>query len=537
MTQEEGREASWSRSSRTRRRRRRRASTGSPTSPTVTTRRRRTPAGTPTSPKVTTQSRETQSGSPPPSTTSKGRKRARASGGCDMEEIAEQEASSAVASPPAEHASSGESSAVSSPLRWPSLPRAVIGEDASGKEVLEPVFKMNPRLVAAYHNLTWKCREKRNQQMKLVTLCELTSESCLMTEKLLQTRESATKTVLQSAKVVIGLSSYVDGALLSQTSGFLINWDEENKIGTILTSALLICSKSPSVDEWSGTGEYIPEAEVHVHLLDKDDSVVVAELLHYDKNYNLAIFKAVMNLCAEVPSFGDVKFGQEVFVLGRDKNLDLNIDHGLVQYMGPSRYERHHYMFINCVLNKIESGIGGLVIDFNGQIMGMVVNIPGMKFIPSSIILNCLHMWRKFGFVPRLHIGMKLSSIKFLDPVHVEKISRKCNVDSGLIVKEVSHESNAENLGVRVGDIIESMNGKCITTTVELENELMRICENHLDQGGVIGSSMEIQVGIFNTRKCSSCSRSLRLNVSNDAEVFVKCVYVVSEKDYAPTVA
>ena len=39
--------------------------------------------------------------------------------------------------------------------------------------------------------------------------------------------------------------------------------------------------------------------------------------------------------------------------------------------------------------------------------------------------------------IPRLHIGMKLSPIKFLDPIHVERIFRKCNVDSGLIVKEV----------------------------------------------------------------------------------------------------
>lgn len=41
------------------------------------------------------------------------------------------------------------------------------------------------------------------------------------------------------------------------------------------------------------------------------------------------------------------------------------------------------------------------------------------------------------SYIPRLHIGMKLSAMKFLDPIHVEKISRKCNIDSGLIVKEV----------------------------------------------------------------------------------------------------
>jgi S1-C subfamily serine protease len=87
-----------------------------------------------------------------------------------------------------------------------------------------------------------------------------------------------------------------------------------------------------------------------------------------------------------------------------------------------------------------------------------MTNVLGMGFIPSSVILHCLDMWKKFGYIPRLHIGMKLSAMKFLDPIHVEKISRKCNIDSGLIVKEVSYGSNAENRGVRAGDIIQSMN-------------------------------------------------------------------------------
>ena len=52
------------------------------------------------------------------------------------------------------------------------------------------------------------------------------------------------------------------------------------------------------------------------------------------------------------------------------------------------------------------------------------------------------HLWNLINdnfarCIPRLHIGMKLSPIKFLDPIHVERIFRKCNIDSGLIVKEV----------------------------------------------------------------------------------------------------
>ncbi|KAM3208126.1 hypothetical protein ACQJBY_063058 [Aegilops geniculata] len=118
---------------------------------------------------------------------------------------------------------------------------------------------------------------------------------------------------------------------------------------------------------------------------------------------------------------------------------------------------------------------------------------------------------------------MKLSPIKFLDPISVERIFRKCNIDSGLIVKEVSHGSIAEELGVRPGDVIDSVNGECVATTVELENLIMRICENHLDQGGAISSCMDILVGILHMRKGRKGPRhtlSLRLSVSDDVEVF-----------------
>ncbi|CAM0147574.1 unnamed protein product [Urochloa decumbens] len=420
-----------------------------------------------------------------------------------------------------EHASSsGVSSAVSSPIRWPLLCRTVIGEDASGRKVFEPFIKMDPKLVDAYDELTSKYHEKRGRQLKLVTLHQHESQSCMLKQELVPTRESATKTVLKAAKGVMGLSSYVDGRLLKQTTGFLIDWNSESKVGTLLTSALLIRSKSPPVDEWIGAGEYIPEAEVHVHLLDRDDTIVAAELLHYDKNYNLALFKVGISVSAEVLSFGsELKFGQEVFMLGRDKDLYLNIGHGHVQYVGSNSYERHHYMFLNCGLS--ECGLGGPVIDLNGEVTGMV-NSQRTGFIPSSTILKCLHMWKKFNCIPRLHIGVKFSAIKFLDPIQIEAIYRKCNIDEGLIVQHVSEGSSAERQGIRTGDILQCCNGVYMSTTVE--NLLLEICEEHLDKGNQIDSNVEVQAGIFHTRSGLNCTKNLAVKVSDSIEVVTRGV-------------
>lgn len=43
----------------------------------------------------------------------------------------------------------------------------------------------------------------------------------------------------------------------------------------------------------------------------------------------------------------------------------------------------------------LQCGYGAPVIDLNGEVMGMV-NSPSTGFIPSTTILKCLHMWKKF---------------------------------------------------------------------------------------------------------------------------------------------
>ncbi|VAI85440.1 unnamed protein product [Triticum turgidum subsp. durum] len=429
----------------------------------------------------------------------------------------EEAAATTSASPGASHASSSSeaSSAASSPLRCPLPPAPAMGAGRNYDPAMEPACE-------AYMELSSKYHAKRKRQLQLVTLDRSKASSCMVNEKLQSVRESATKTVLQVAKVVLGFSSYVDGKLMARSSGFLIDWDERSKAGTVLTSARIICSKYSALSQWSGTDEYAPNAEIVAHLLDEDDATVPAILLHYDKHVNIALIKVEIELCAKIPSFsGDVIYGQEIFVLGRDEHQNLTIHHGRVQFMGPNKFQRHHYLFSGCVINQ--PSIGGPVIDLNGQVWGLA-NFPGTAFIPSSIILKCLDMWKKYQCIPRLHIGMKLSPIKFLDPIHVDRIFRRCNVDSGLIVHEVSHGSVADELGVRPGDIIDSVNGEHNATTIELENLLMRICESHLDEGGVIGSCVDIPVGILHVRKGRKdprrrCTLSLRLNVAEGVGV------------------
>nr|XP_040245115.1 uncharacterized protein LOC109753250 [Aegilops tauschii subsp. strangulata] len=299
------------------------------------------------------------------------------------------------------------------------------------------------------------------------TLDRSSSLSCLSHEQhLLHIREPAKDAVLFAANSIITLSSYLDDEPLNRCCGLWIQQDEKNNAAVVLTSVHLIRAKDPDqwMDEW--TGEYHRDAEVIVHLL--DDTTAVASLLYLQEHYEFAFYEVVVNKPVQLSTFNDnVHSGQDVFRLGRDESLDLRITHGRVEYMIPVPYERCHYMYFSNNEHILRDD-GGPIIDLEGKVVGMVNNQINETFLPSSILHKCFDSWRKLKCIPRPHLGMTFTSIKLLDPIGIERMRRKHNIESGLIVEEVSKESNAEKLGIRKGDIIERFNGEYISSTIEV---------------------------------------------------------------------
>uniref|UniRef100_A0A0E0KYF3 PDZ domain-containing protein n=1 Tax=Oryza punctata TaxID=4537 RepID=A0A0E0KYF3_ORYPU len=368
-----------------------------------------------------------------------------------------------------------EASACSSPLYEPYIPRVVIGFNAKGKEIHKPI---------------------EYRQMNLCTLKPCIPPTCLVDPKLLHIRESSTGTVLRAAKFVMGLSSSIDGNPLSQCSGFIVDWDDKSKTGIIMTSALLICKKSSHTDDWKYTSQYASDAQVVVHFV--DGTTVEGEFLYCQEHYKIAFYKIVLDKPTHLPSFNKgVKWAEEVFILGRDGSSHLRISHGRVQYLNAHVNERHHYMYIH-----------------------------GVDAAPE--------LWKKFHYIPRPHLQLKLWGIKFLEPAHIEIISCKCNIDDGLIVEEVSAGSCAERLGVRVGDIIECFNGKCISSTVELENMLLQILEDRLDEENSLVSTIDIEITVYHTRKGVQSTLNLTANLSDKGEVVA--IYPSQEKRFIQVV-
>ncbi|KAM0925765.1 hypothetical protein ACQ4PT_004014 [Festuca glaucescens] len=124
--------------------------------------------------------------------------------------------------------------------------------------------------------------------------------------------------------------------------------------------------------------------------------------------------------------------------------------------------------------------------------------------------------------IPRPHLGLKFSAIKFRSVPQIDKISREYKIEDGLIVQEVSEGSLAEELGVRVGDIVTSFNGLCISDTVELEHVLLRMSEDHFYKGKRLNSKMNVKIGVFHMRNRAKREITLSVNVSESGEVVLR---------------
>uniref|UniRef100_A0A0E0KH32 Uncharacterized protein n=1 Tax=Oryza punctata TaxID=4537 RepID=A0A0E0KH32_ORYPU len=251
----------------------------------------------------------------------------------------------------------------------------------------------------------------------------------------------------------------LDGKEINECTGIVVEYDEVKKSAIILTSAWIICTKKP-FDDWSYK-DYAPEAKVIAHML--DDTISECRLLYFNKHFDIACFEIVGGLHLQIlPLEFDLDYDQDLCVLARNKKMDLICTTVKVKYLDPYEHQHNHYMFIDRSIPKC--GTGGALVNVSGNIMGMLFyTLPNVAFIPSSLILKCLRLWRKFGQLIRPKLGLKLRT---------------------------------------------------------LEDILLGIGERNLEKGNDSNSEVDVEVGVFHVRKCTRRLLTLSVELCDNIEVF-----------------
>jgi serine protease Do len=192
--------------------------------------------------------------------------------------------------------------------------------------------------------------------------------------------------------------------------------------------------------------------------------VLPAKVIGFSKQIDLAVLKVDMTGLPTIPigSYQNLQKGQIVLAFGSPEGLENSVSFGLVSSVlrQPDPNNPMVYIQTDAAINPGNSG--GPLMDLDGTMVGMNTFIytksggnEGIGFaIPSGIARFAYQQIRKYGRVKRRTIGADLQT---LTPEMAQGLNLK--IDEGVIVSDVPPDSTAERAGLKIGDVITSMDG------------------------------------------------------------------------------
>jgi serine protease Do len=199
-------------------------------------------------------------------------------------------------------------------------------------------------------------------------------------------------------------------------------------------------------------------------LLRSHGRVLPAKVVGFSKQIDLAVLKIEAIDLPTIPigSYIQLHKGQIVLAFGSPEGLENSVSFGLVSSVlrQPDPNNPMVYIQTDAAINPGNSG--GPLMDLDGNMVGINTFIytksggnEGIGFaIPGGIARYAYGQIRKYGRVRRRTIGVDLQT---LTPDLAQGLGLK--VEFGVIVSDVPPDSEAEHAGLKIGDVIVSIEG------------------------------------------------------------------------------
>ncbi|MGB3725587.1 MAG: trypsin-like peptidase domain-containing protein [Glaciecola sp.] len=196
----------------------------------------------------------------------------------------------------------------------------------------------------------------------------------------------------------------------------------------------------------------------------QDSRVVPAQLVGFDEITDLAVLKVEAEGLHVIPQFPepDLRVGDVVMAIGNPLDLGQTITSGIVSRTGHTGLANYFdFVQTDAVLNQGNSG--GALVDSNGYLVGItnanfktldssrrVQNVDGVNFaVPYPLAKRVMDEIIENGTVRRGQLGFRGTGYRNTQ---------------GILVEEVATNGPAHKAGLRVNDVLLSING------VELDN-------------------------------------------------------------------
>jgi serine protease Do len=212
----------------------------------------------------------------------------------------------------------------------------------------------------------------------------------------------------------------------------------------------------------------IPESQSDGSLqaiLSSRSNIVPARVVGVAREIDLALLKVDNVKLAALPlaSYRNVHQGEVVLAFGSPEGLRNTVTLGVVSSVARQTDPDSPMVYIQTDAPINPGNSGGPLVNVDGEVIGINTFIlsqsggnEGLGFaIPSSVVNVAYQQLRKFGHIHRTQIGIGIQTIS-----PVLAAAMKLPRSYGVIVSDVLPDSPALAAGIRVGDVLLTVDGR-----------------------------------------------------------------------------
>jgi serine protease Do len=194
-------------------------------------------------------------------------------------------------------------------------------------------------------------------------------------------------------------------------------------------------------------------------------TVIPARIIGVSREIDLALLKVdAANLTAlPVANFRNLRQGETVFAFGSPQGLRNTVTHGIISAVARQTDPDSPMVYIQTDAPINPGNSGGPLVNLNGEVVGVNTFIlsesggaEGLGFaIPCGVVHVVYEQLRKYGHLHRPEIGVQLQTIS---PEMAQGLKLARNY--GVVISDVVPGGPAEAAGVRIGDILLTIDGR-----------------------------------------------------------------------------